>query len=568
MARLVWDDASSPRPRGTDQDTATTSSSTSEAHENNQPGKDVADRDNLDYEPELARPLSENRRRRLTQRTKKLLKRRVDLDLEVFRTVQTGIGDYKALLRKGMKLAKREKRHLGKCVGELKELKSIYMKDPSEDRDRDVSFVRNIIRELIWRDPGPLPALGKRSNQEAKREEQGLTNGDLLPQSASPHAPNTASEGQENQGPKVLPATENDNMNGVGKCESPVPIAATAAQYDARVSTSPTVSNGGAEQQRIHTTPKRVQFAVPVIMEVSPVSQDPPVGEDLGLESAATNSSERCNGLRREEDAESQDEKKAYATPEKYGAKDKQAYLEKIVTSGFDTVDACIRDIPNSSFSFKHEGQGHSSDLDTMSGALGKPEFSGLQSTVIYSPSHPSTFFSPSLDAFVKRLNTISKAKQSDIPDGFARRSNLNIASFSNHMDNNGAGLKQSHLLSPAEITRSQYRRETPVPAPEPWKSLGISLQNALGIEDPQAMVESSNTSNDDGTVCEPESPNTNYGNGTVSEHESPNTNNGNGIVVGSEPESSPLVRLSKRKKKKDKKGKKGTAAVPVLAKL
>ncbi|KAH9888253.1 hypothetical protein F4778DRAFT_414349 [Xylariomycetidae sp. FL2044] len=109
----------------------------------------------------LARPFSKKARRIITNKTKKLIKKRDELDRDILKAIakkNPTPADWlnrEKILRRQEYLSRREQHHLRKRTRKLADLDRLYRWDPSTERAVDYDLVRSLLWEFK-RNLGPL----------------------------------------------------------------------------------------------------------------------------------------------------------------------------------------------------------------------------------------------------------------------------------------------------------------------------------------------------------------------------------------------------------------------------
>ncbi|KAI0193186.1 hypothetical protein EV127DRAFT_11373 [Xylaria flabelliformis] len=122
---------------------------------------------------QLAKPLSERKRRRIIKNTTRLIKRRNRLNRQILREAKKKSFDFDncllrdKLLTKREILSKRERLHLKKRTRKLAKLKALWQRDPSSTRYNDYNLVRELFRRFK-RNLGPL--LQEYTNRHTKKD--------------------------------------------------------------------------------------------------------------------------------------------------------------------------------------------------------------------------------------------------------------------------------------------------------------------------------------------------------------------------------------------------------------
>ncbi|KAI0457650.1 hypothetical protein F5B21DRAFT_520702 [Xylaria acuta] len=449
-------------------------------------------------EVRLANPFSTRKRRKIVKNTIKLIERRNRLDRQVLREVEEKNPDVHdllsrdKLLRSCDALRKQEQYHLGKRTRKLAKLKALWRRDPSPNRYNDYSLVR----ELLWRFKRNLgPLVDGYTNHHS----EGGTDGDKMSHSDSASGSEWI-DTSESEDEELRPAIVVANSPSLSKRKFPKDPDSHSRNKNAikdtnrGVTPSPRVNRGKRKREKEPT-------------ESKPSKKDVALNHEMnseGLEPKAAPTFSRSG------------------TPPGRGALDTgevptvdrssdQRRLDEMIKEHFKNIDALVYDTPNLPLRLRKKKHVDNGDPCYMSGALSTDpspskvkgsssiarstggmkigltnrcepmQRSDLVSKPIFHPNLKSTNKSAKKgeegDASLNQSGSGNKQvragrNQNESTPSPSGSSPSN--SSSERSEEDGEPVQNGARLSSRQVRPSSSRRETPVPAPQPWTGLGI----------------------------------------------------------------------------------------------
>ncbi|KAF2968759.1 hypothetical protein GQX73_g4820 [Xylaria multiplex] len=437
------------------------------------------------------------------------------------------------LLRNRGHLEKQERSHLSKCTKTLAGLERLYRRDPSFARAHDYDLVRT----LLWRFKRNLgPLLESYTNQSSKRNNDSNQTSSSGSDSESAWSDTTDEDDEELPRKLITPEpSSNHRYKTPKKAKTNLQSQDTAtAEYFTRETPIQTKANKEKrkhEQEPAQSLPsKKVRFALDDDINDLKYSHDNRNKERKGM----TLNQDTENGKQSSRGILKNDEPPTIScTPQERRLIEGRRRLDEIVSQCFKALDSLVCDTLDWPFDFDFNGRRHMDSRNPgkeMSGALmidssidensfgAKPGYGVGKDPINPCPSIVEPGFSSHEPGEPKILTTLPAihhklqgANQSpnddqkinpDLRQIESGNQQLRAAqdrnrSASSHFDRNSPNplapsgssswnasgetngeynqyVENSARPSPHQLQLSHSRRVTPVPAPQPWRVLGI----------------------------------------------------------------------------------------------
>ncbi|KAI0409432.1 hypothetical protein F4802DRAFT_593083 [Xylaria palmicola] len=479
------------------------------------------------------KPFSEKQRRKFEKKTRRLVKRRKRLNQQVLRAAKKtkpSINDWlarKELLQEWARLKMKENRHLEKYTKKLAKLAELYRIDPSSDGAQEY----NLVRKLLWdfeRSVKPfldqhITRLNEKSNGD--NEDETITSGSVRDSNQS----NTDNEDEALRRETPFSQSRRENTTQAGSHSH---NGATVEGSVRGTLPQPEAINGTEkpEEAPTNTPSKKVRFALNVCMKDQHSYleiRNEETGEHMNkkgkqtpVHEAQTNDNTVLSNnmsFPNQSTLENIDDSPLARGPDEQT--EARLCLVQIAHPGFEAIDALVYDTGNQPPCSHHEGRFYCKEPYYMSGAL------------LTNPSPDHAIASPSLVSSTNDSRDLidSRILQASLPQPKDTSFNLSsspvyLAPKSANVDANnghrgdsdlstlsgahswncsdemsGGHGKTIHAGSPSQAQQSPRWRKTPIPAPQPWRRLGMLTPFS---DEPSAPTEHSQSPRPQTTVA------------------------------------------------------------------
>ncbi|KAI0433682.1 hypothetical protein F5Y09DRAFT_338500 [Xylaria sp. FL1042] len=510
----------------------------------------------------LKKPFSKKTRRMIRKKTLKLIKRRNALDRDVLiaaEKTKPSVSDWLSrdeLLRDRERMKRREQYHLRKRTKKLAERERLYRWDPSAARAHDY----DLIRKLLWRFKRNLgPLLDEYTNRPSQEDDGGDetsssgSDSDLDSELESDAA--SSDDGGSSQGTLT---TKPSSLRG-RKGHKAAPHSQNKVTAEVSTSTPLGVQADGGKRKREEAFPKRTSSK-----KVKSV-RDEEISDDMALKQDPENEALSCRDIPRNDGSSI-----TTYTSEKRRLIEGRRRLDDIVGQGFDALDSLVFDLPDSPLSRYRRRRADNESPYYMSGALvvsspaqaksntfaagladevredlvyPRPPFIELSVsshgpaghdsvTPCYYPHHnlkdmngchnkdqreKSSLSQIELDKHQSQVDQNQNRPTPELSNSYSRiwvPSGF-LKGFLGQVRGKCNDSVQNSAQTSPQVQPSSSRRETPIPAPQPWKELGImdpfrdetpipapQPWKELGIEDPFSSCSSRTAINKSPSQC------------------------------------------------------------------
>ncbi|KAI8632234.1 hypothetical protein F5Y19DRAFT_492115 [Xylariaceae sp. FL1651] len=479
----------------------------------------------------LAKPISEKERGIISRKTEKLIHRRNALDREVLIAVEKanpGPDDWlprDKLLRRRERLERRERHYLKKYTKQLVKLERLYRWDPSYDRAIDY----DLVRKLLWRfkrNLGPLldEYTKTRSMKDNDHDEMSssASNSDSEWTDISDNGDN---EEDLQQNPNTAVCIQEDAKQDFAYLQD---MVGTKDPIVGILANSPDKRGKRKREDTKSTSSKKVRFAIDGEKPDSSASQESKERKKKHKKHKKHKKQGSDEVIQTNDNATALNENEAQwdrdilknnsvqgvtrASAKEHRLLAPRRRLDRIVKEGFEAIDAHVYDTPNPPLGIVRKRHIHTGKPYNMSGGLSTDpttvKYNWLSASTaenkkedtteilnapfrIRGPQHP--VYKPRIIEKVS-LPTFPPSSFNDESSSTLSSYRFSSAKSSNGTDNENRVSVQNQVQTVQDqIQPNQSQRKTPVPAPQPWRKLGI--QNPFDDEQPPASIKQSQSS-------------------------------------------------------------------------